>query len=230
MSNKKDYIHKEYPKKCDPRDFFGQVKRTVNGKPISEEEINLIINAIRDNLDLKHTDVLFDIGCGNAALASRLFDSIKGYIGVDFSEYLVSVANENFAKAGYEIILDDAIKYLEQTEVDSIVTKVLCYGVFSYFEPKNAEKLLKLVRVKFPNVKRVFIGNIPDKKRADKFYYEEIDYENLLDDHQSSIGKWWAINDFQRLGKSAGWNAEFHFMPSGFYSAHYRFDVLLKRL
>ena len=36
---KKDYIHKEYPKTCDPNDFFGQVKRTVNGQPISEEEI-----------------------------------------------------------------------------------------------------------------------------------------------------------------------------------------------
>ena len=77
MKNKKDHLYKELPKKCDPKDFFGQVKRTVNGKPVSKKDIKLIVDAIKTNLLIEDEDHLFDIGCGNGALASLFFDDIK---------------------------------------------------------------------------------------------------------------------------------------------------------
>lgn len=227
MNTKKDYIHKEFPKSCDPKDFFGQVKRTVNGKPITEEEIGLIVNTIKTNLDLQPKDFLFDIGCGNAALASMLFDSISGYQGVDFSEYLVKIAKENFEKPNYQIFFDDAISYIEKMDKRIEVTKILCYGVFSYFTPSDAEKLFALTRKKFPKATHFFIGNIPDKQRAQNFYYSNIEYKSLLDDNQSSIGKWWLKKEVEDLALSTGWDIKFHIMPGTFYSAHYRFDALI---
>ena len=227
MSTKKDYIHKEFPKSCDPKDFFGQVKRTVNGNPVSEEEIKMIVNTIHTKLELQPNDFLLDIGCGNAALASMLFDSISGYQGVDFSEYLVKIAKENFEKPNYQIYLCDAISFLERIEEKTEVTKILCYGVFSYFTPSDAEKLFALTRKKFPNATHFFIGNIPDKERAQNFYYSTIEYKTLLDDNQSSIGKWWIKKEIEDLAIISKWNIEFHNMHETFYSSHYRFDALL---
>jgi hypothetical protein len=53
MSKIKNYIYKELPKLCEPDDFLGQVKRTVNGKPVSQEQIDIIIAAITNGLKLK---------------------------------------------------------------------------------------------------------------------------------------------------------------------------------
>lgn len=231
MNNKekKDYIHKEFPKECDPKDFFGQVKRTVNGQPVSEEQITMITDSIASGLLLNNDDYILDIGCGNAALAARFFDSIKGYTGIDFSEYLIQIGKENFERPGYDLILSDALQYLQNADTNNQITKVLCYGVFSYFTSQEANEILNLIIQKYPNATRFYIGNIPDKERADKFYYKDIDYSTLLDDNQSSIGKWWTKNELETAAKNASWHIEFKNMPEGFYSAHYRFDAILKR-
>ena len=55
----KDYIHKEFPKSCDPDDFFGQVKRTVNGKPVGKDQINMIVDSICESLNFNNEDILF---------------------------------------------------------------------------------------------------------------------------------------------------------------------------
>ena len=38
-------FYKEHPKTCDPEDFWGQVKRTVNGKPIPQAQIDMIVES-----------------------------------------------------------------------------------------------------------------------------------------------------------------------------------------
>ena len=40
--------------------------------------------------------ITLDLGCGNAALANRLFPLIDKYVGLDFSKYLLKVAKDNF--------------------------------------------------------------------------------------------------------------------------------------
>ena len=229
MKNKKDHIYKELSKLCDPKDFFGQVKRTVNGKPVEEEDINLIVETIRTELDLNRDDLLLDLGCGNVALASMIFDDIQGYLGVDFSEYLIEIAKKNFTKPNFEVVVDDAIDFLERAEINLNVTKILCYGVFMYFSSEEAFKVLQLTAEKYPNAQRFLIGNLPDKTRANNFFYEDIDYDKLLDDNQSSIGKWWSTEELEELAKNAGWIIKFHNMPKSFYSSHYRFDAVLIR-
>ena len=148
MKNKKDYIHKEYPKTCPPDDFFGQVKRTVNGKPISNKEIKMIVTAIKNGLNLKKEDVLFDLGCGNGALSVQLFSSIESYLGIDFSQYLIEIAKKNFEKEKFKFEHGEANEYLENSSVNKLFTKGLCYGVFTYFEKEKAENILKNISEK----------------------------------------------------------------------------------
>ena len=228
MKNK-NYIHKEFPKTCDPKDFFGQVKRTVNGKPVSKEEIKLIVDTISKKLELNDRDFLFDIGCGNAALSSMLFNLIDKYHGIDFSEYLVEIAKENFEKPGFKIELAEAVEFLTNIKTMPDVTKVLCYGVFSYFNIKEANIILSQIKSKFPNATKILIGNIPDKERAENFYYENINFEEKLEDNNTSIGKWWSKNEFKKIAELNNFKFDCYVMPKNFYASHYRFDAILNK-
>ena len=126
-------------------------------------------------------------------------------------------------------ILEDAISFMEKADVNDEITKILCYGVFSYFTKDEAYKLLKLADQKFPNALRMYIGNLPDKSRAENFFYDEIDYKLLLEDNETSIGKWWSQKEIKELSNETNWNVQFYNMPDTFYSSHYRFDVILTK-
>lgn len=228
--NSGDYRHKEHPKKCATDDFWGQVSRTINGVPVSQENIDIIVNAIRDGLSFSSDDALLDIGCGNGALSQYFFDEVAYFHGIDFSEYLIKIAKSNFEKKPTHVFTEkDAVEYVEtETDTDKY-TKVLCYGAFTYFSFENAERLLSAIANRFTNVDRIFIGNLPDKDRAHLFYHAGKDYSNLLEDRESPIGIWRSKDEFSRLANKTGWDVEFFVMPEDFYSAHYRYDALLRR-
>ena len=66
-----EYDYTERPKLFDKNDFWRQVRRTINGKPVDETQINLIINQVCTILSLNKNDDLLDLGCGNGALTTR---------------------------------------------------------------------------------------------------------------------------------------------------------------
>jgi len=225
-----DYIHKEFPKSVDPKDFWGQVKRTVNGKPIAQDQIDMIVAAIESGLQFESQDKILDIGCGNGALSHLFFDKVSSLVGVDFSEYLIGIAKQHFeVLPDFSFHLGDALAFLEKYESKHSFSKCICYGVFSYFDSSSAHKILTLLYNDFSGIDIMYIGNLPDRDRADRFYYNDIDYSKMLDDPQSSIGIWRSKSEFLELAQSCGWKVQFHQMPSGFYASHYRFDVVLTR-
>ena len=81
----KKFDYNEHAKSRAPDDFWGQIRRTVNGEPVSEEQINMITAAIRSTLQLNPEDKMLDLACGNGILSHLLFDSIAAYLGVDLS-------------------------------------------------------------------------------------------------------------------------------------------------
>lgn len=226
----KDYIHKEFPKTCAPDDFFGQVKRTVNGKPVPQEQIDMIVSAIDSGLKFTPEDVLLDIGCGNGALSRYFFKKCKGFLGVDFSEFLNDVAKKNFEQLPeYEFLLQDAISYVTAESRPLRFSKALCYGVFSYFSPDDSETLLSVLARRFTGIERIFIGNLPDPELAHRFYAVGKNYKVLLNDRESPLGIWRSKELITALAERTGWKVEFQQMPKGFYASHYRFDVILTR-
>jgi SAM-dependent methyltransferase len=229
MKKKHFSFYKEHPKKCDPEDFWGQVKRTVNGVPVSQDQINLIVNAILEGLELNKNDTLLDLCCGNGALSTLIFKNCKGGIGVDFSEYLISVACKNFEKLPHvKYLLKDVVDFCENPIDANKFTKVLCYGSFSYIESQRAEKLLVLLKSNFPNLKRVFIGNLPDKDLLHDFIRNNNFIPGTENDPESPIGIWRSKTEFLELASRSGWETIFHKMPDRFYAAHYRYDIILK--
>ncbi len=231
MEDTRDFwMHKEYPKSCAPDDFWGQIKRTVHGKPVSQEQIDMIVRAVCDGLQFRKEDVLLDLGCGNGALSRYFFPFCSSMLGVDFSPYLLDIAKKNFeAPPDYLFREDDIVAYVRAEPFPVCFTKVLCYGVYSYLSLEDARILLEILHERFINVESIFLGNLPDREKIDTFFPPGTDTQRLVHDHLSPIGVWRSRDEMERLADDAGWNAEFRVMPSGYYAAHYRFDAVLRR-
>ncbi len=220
----------EHHRTLDRDDLWRQVRRTVNGKPVSEEQIAMIVQAIRSKLQLRADDIMLDLACGNGALGSYLIDDCAMINGVDWSEYLIGVANSRFAVPDRTTFLvDDAAHYIENEPDPTRFTKVLCYGAFSYFSEADSVRVLTGLARRFVNVERIFVGNLPDAARADRFYPTGKDSGKELRDHSAPIGIWRSESELRVLGSMTGWKLEITIMPSDFYAAHYRFDAVLTR-
>lgn len=230
MSQDKFPFYKEHPKTCEPDDFWGQVKRTVNGKPVSQEQIDMIVDAVVSGLALDSGDTLLDLCCGNGALSTLLFSRCRGGLGVDFSEALISTANRYFASPPEQTyILQDVVLFCENPPTPDKFTKVLCYGSFPFIEHERSESLLRLLKDNFTNAERVFIGNCPDKKQLSRFYGDQPVEHGMENDPASPIGIWRTEEEFVDMANRCGWQAEIHKMPENYYAAHYRYDVILSR-
>lgn len=226
----KKFDHNEHAKSRAPDDFWGQIRRTVQGEPVSDEQIKMIVEAIQTSLQLNPNDSLLDLACGNGALSHLFFDSLAEYQGVDFSEHLISVAKKNFERSpSHQFMTMGAAEYVRQELHPKKFTKVLCYGSFSYFPAADAVEVLSTLFDKFSNVQTVFIGNLPDKDRAAAFYKEKQVTIEEMADHESQIGIWRTQSEFAQLATSAGWNSTFSVMPSEYYASYYRYDMLLSR-
>jgi len=223
---KHDYI--SYPKSLAKDDYWGQVRRTVNGKPVSEEQILMIIDAIRIGLDLQSFENCLDLACGNGALSSRLFSYCKFLVGVDYSPYLVDIANNVFNQTSKSrFLLSDVVSYLNKEGSPDFFNKGFCYGSFSYLSENDAVLTLKTLRERFVNIKKLFIGNLPDKEKHNHFFQDESQSESVLNDHQTQIGIWRTKEEFMSLADTCGWDANISYMPKNFYASKYRFDAIL---
>lgn len=230
MSNVGDYIHKEHPKTCAPDDFWSQVKRTVNGKPVGEDQIALIVGAVLDGLKIEQGDTLLDLCCGNGALSDRIFSRCQGGLGVDFSEPLIAVAQKYFQAPPARVYrLQDAESFLQTTDDTARFTKALCYGAFQYLPQAMAENVLGLLYKRMPQISRFFVGNLPDKAKMGDFLKKRPDAAMDENDAGSAIGIWRTEEEFSALARGCGWSAEFRRMPKQFYAAEYRYDAVLTR-
>ena len=230
MSDDRFAFYKEYPKTCRPDDFWGQVKRTVNGVPVSNEQIQLILDAVTAGLELEPSDELLDLCCGNGALSDLLFRRCVGGLGVDFSEYLISIAGKYFATPPTRTyMLGDVVEFCRHPVEPQRFSKALCYGSFSFLEADRAECVLASLSSEFPRLTRIFIGNYPDKDRFSEFFGDRPIQTGVENDPSSPIGIWRTQEEFGELARRTCWRAEFKKMPEQYYAAHYRYDVVLSR-
>ena len=230
MANINKFDHDKHARTKDEKDFWGQIRRTVQGKAVEEGQINMIVDRITEQLSFQKSDSLLDLACGNGALASRIFNLIDSYTGVDFSKTLIEIANKYFASPpDYSFVHSDASEYVDKLPKNSNFNKLLCYGSFSYFSDDSAVDILQKVFNYHPLVSHFFIGNLPDRDLAAEFYGSKNINQEELSDHESPIGIWRSSDEFVELAISCGWQAELSRMPDNYYASHYRYDVLLTR-
>ncbi len=224
------FSYDEHARTCAPDDFSGQIRRTVQGVPVSDDQIHMIIAAMKFGLGMKPDDILLELACGNGALSYFLFDSCKAYLGVDVSDYLISVAQKNFeVLPDYRFAVQGGAEYVREELHPEKFSKVLCYAGFQYFSADEAAEILTILFKRFCHVDTVFIGNLPDKDRANKFYKEKYCSTEELSDYSTAIGTWRTQSEFAQMAEDAGWKVNFSIMPPEFNGAYYRYDALLSR-
>lgn len=224
-----DYLHHEYPKTVGEKEFWKQIKRTVNGADVSDDDINLILNNINSSLKLISTDNLLDLGCGNAALAFNLFDKINLYHGVDFSDYLLQVAKKNFhikGKTSYQKL--NLRENFNDIHNINVFNKVLCFGSFSYFGIKQGKLLLEMLSSK-KEISDIYLGNIPNIEYASEFFSKRNIKNFVTNDEKTDIGVWWEFDDLYNFFKSIGFQVRKINFPERYYASNYRFDLLAYR-
>ncbi|MGD0983643.1 MAG: class I SAM-dependent methyltransferase [Acidimicrobiales bacterium] len=221
--------YQEYPKTLPRDDFWGQVRRTIMGRRISETEVALIVDHIRDQLRLRRSDTLLDIGCGNGALSARLFDDCAGYVGVDLSPYLIEVAQEFFERPPTHLFFNsDAAQFVEFLDEPGRFTKGLCFATLQYLPLATVRAVLQILSERFPNLCRVLLGNLPNREKADLFFNDGYN-ESDLQRHESQVGKWWSTQEIGCLASSFGWEVSYSRMSANIFNAKYRFDAILTR-
>ena len=190
----------------------------------------MIVKAVSESLQIKKNDFLLDLCCGNGALSRYFFDQCSGGLGVDFSEALIDVAEQNFQVLPHRAyVLDDVVAFTQNTVLAERFTKILCYGSFAYLEKEAANALLRNCFNTFTNAHRLFIGNCPDKDQIKDFFRMDDYVPGIEDEPDSAIGIWRTKDEFKAMAESTGWRAEFTSMPENFYAAKYRYDVILSR-
>jgi SAM-dependent methyltransferase len=220
-----EYDYTERPKQFERNDFWRQVRRTINGKPVDEAQIQLIVQQIVSVLCLVPTDRLLDIGCGNGALSARLESHIGELVGVDLSEYLIDVANEHFASPKMSFERKGVEDVIGQPSFRKF-NKGLLYGVSSFLDD---ETIARLVEWFFDQESGALLfGNVRDRNFAVEFYGAEPD-PSELDNVGSSMGKWRTQAWYEQLAISRGVKVRFFKMPDEFYAAKYYFDVLMTK-
>jgi SAM-dependent methyltransferase len=227
-------LYETHARSCEPTDFQSQVMRTPHGKPVGEEQVALIVAGIKRNLELEPNDVLLDLCCGNGAITDRIFASCQGGVGVDFTPYLIEVAQKNFARPPARTFqVADALEYVETTQDCERFTKVMCYGAFQCLLESKATGLLVALERRFPNVRRVLLGNLPDLDCAGIFWRQDVGSEpwpiDQLRRHDTPFGTWRSVPEVKFLTSQCGWQTAISRMPLPYFCAHYRFDAVLTR-
>ena len=142
---------------------------------------------------------------------------------------MISVANQNFASALHSFECLDVDEYMARASNPSRFTVALCYGAIAYFSDESVDLMFRRLFDTFKNVRRVYIGSIPDPGRADAFYAgANFRPEDLLQ-HQSQIGRWRSPEHMGELAAAAGWCFEYQDPVADFYQSHYRYNFILKR-
>ncbi len=223
-------LYDEHAKTCAPDDFWGQVKRTVNGKPVDDAQIDMIVDCVRRGLALTSKDVILDLCCGNGALTDRLFDACSGGLGVDSSPHLIEIAQSNFSRPpARRYVVGEVSEFAASATDCSIFTKAVCYGSFKYLNNDTALRLLQHLQARFARIDLIFIGNNADKALAKDFFYEGAYRPGVENAHDSFLGMWRSEDEFSALAAQCGWKAHFHRMPPAFYAARFCYDVVLTR-
>lgn len=223
-----------FPLTVGEQDYLKQVGKTVQGQPISNDQLKLIIAGIIHHLRLNEDDTVLDLCCGNGLITQEISKVSRQVVGVDFSRPLVDIARKHHQPQNVRY-LNLSVLDLEPDEVKQFgpFTKVYMYEGLQHFGEDSLAKVLVSIKKMCDGSLFALLGSVPDRSKIWSFYNtpkRRLDYfcRTLLG--REAIGTWWDKNFMLQISESFGLHCEFLQQHESLYTSHYRFDLLLTSL
>jgi len=232
MNNWQDFWNK-FPTRFNDDDFFRQVGKTYQGKPITEKQFQVLINQITDNIQLGKEDVVLDLCCGNGLISAKIAEFCNHVVGIDFSEPLIKTANLYHRKQNISFYHLSAMD-IDKTIVpkDTLFTKVYMYEALQHFTENQLKPLLDSIFDLSEQNVIVYLASILDYDRIWSFYHtEELkkQYYEGTSKGELLLGTWWKKDYIIKICGENNLNCSIIDQDSLLTTSHYRFDVLITK-
>lgn len=206
-----------------------QVLRTLDKKPIAENQFQELLEYVETKMEISGTDELLELCCGNGLFAIFFASKCKKVVGVDFAKELVSKIDTK-RHPNISVFVQDVRKVDFE---EGSFNKVLMYAGLQYLSYKETVRLFEHAIKWLKNGGLFFIGDIPDRERMWNFFNTE-DREGVcfaaVKNERPVVGTWFEGAWLSKLGRYAGFkDIEIFQQPHDFPYAHYRFDMCLKK-
>ena len=217
------------PQKFDELQFFEQVGKTTKKCAISRDQFEILNASLLANLQLRSTDEVLDVCCGNGIVSCRVAQLCRKVVGIDYSPYLIEIAKKYNKPENVEYFQIDAMSLKTWRILDNF-DKIYMYEALQHFHPNQFAALLTDFQKFMKGDYFLFIGSVPDVVKKWSFYntrLRQIDYYIRKIRGTESIGTWWDKNDIRLVTEKIGLKVNFFDQPISLYTSHYRFDMLI---
>ncbi len=207
-----------------------QVGKTVNGQEVSEHQIKLIVDNVANVLRLSARDSVVDLCCGNGLITRQLAPLVKEVVGVDFSSGLIVAAKRYHGFHNIIYVTSDVLNL--NAKYFSGLKKIIMYEALQLLSEQEFGILLDELKG-LASGSLIFFGGVPNKEKLRVYYDTEEKFAFYMQresEGRSHMGRWWLIDEIERLITPHGFKATFLPQEPTLYTAYYRFDVLLERV
>ena len=205
-----------------------QVGRIMVGKELEPKLMLNIAQQISEQLQLKESDRLLDVCCGNAYLSHLLLPYCQSIVGVDFSEKLIAEA-QKLGSNRMDFFVGDASNFCLNQRFD----KTLLYFSFQYFENYElGKKVIENLLAHTIDGGQILIGDICDKRKFFSYYNSPKKLWNWFKqklNQRNDMGKFWHPNELLQICEELGIKGKVQAQQTWQPYAHYRFDFLIEK-
>jgi len=208
-----------------------QVARVSQGSQAGQKELENIAFYIKEILDIQKEDHVLDLCCGNGMLSRELAKHCSQLTGIDFSEPLIEIAQDNFQAKNITYLQGDVI-HLDKLDI-GLFDNINLYFSFQYFDtyPLGQQVIQQMANKLKPGGK-ILIGDVPDADKLKVFYPSRIQrfrYRLARITGRDQMGRFWKEAEMKRMAVQANLHLKKLEQPDGFLYQHYRVDYLLKK-
>lgn len=206
-----------------------QVGKTVNGQEIPELQVKLIVENIVNVLRLSTKDSVVDLCCGNGLITRQLAPLVKDVVGVDFTSGLIDAAKRYSGFHNIEYVNSDVLRLDPKYFLGS--KKIVMYEALQHFSEEQLSSLLDELS-NLGTGSLIFFGSIPNWEKLSAYYDTERKIEFYMqceNEGRPHIGRWWLMDEIERLVSTRGFKSTFLPQEPTLYTAYYRFGVLLEK-
>jgi hypothetical protein len=214
-------------------DLYFQVAKTVNGQAMDRSIFDNINRKIIRALELKDTDTLFELCCGNGLCTFELAKHTKEVIGIDFSPHLISDAKRFKYAPNIRYIQSDVVAFLSQFTSNTPLETVKCLmnDSLAYFVPHQLYDILSSLKELSNNNFRMLIRGVPNDDLKWNYYNTESRierYKQLVlkgDVTNDGIGRWWLPSEISDVCNALG--LSYDICNQDVSITNYRMDVMI---